>query len=120
MAVEHNCTRYNFEKHKRVQTQIKITNISSDGSYLNPENLIITFKFYILDEIDEKSPDKLFVTFKVIDENKPDPDSTDANLLLMPSIEIYPVKTGDIIEANIKLPLNLFADGGSYICIYNG
>ena len=120
LAVEHKCTRYSFEKHKRVQTQIKISNISSDGSYLNPENLIITFKFYILDEIDEKSPDKLFVTFKVIDENKPDPDSTDANLLLMPSIEIYPVKTGDIIEANIKLPLNLFADGGSYICMYNG
>ncbi|MCR4683261.1 MAG: hypothetical protein K5647_08020 [Clostridiales bacterium] len=119
LGVEHNCTRYRFDAARRVQTKMVLTNIQAD-SYPNAENLILTFKFYILDEIDEKSPDKLFVTFKVIDENKPDPDSTDANLLLMPSIEIYPVKTGDIIDANITLPLNLFADGGSYICMYNG
>lgn len=119
LGVEHNCTRYRFDSARRVQTKMVLTNIQTD-SYPNAENLILTFKFYILDEINEKFPDKLFVLFKVIDENIPDPDYMDVNLIRMPKIEVYPLKTGDVVEGSITLPLNIFADGGSYICMYNG
>lgn len=118
LGVEHNCTRYNFAAARRVQTKMVLTNIQAD-SYPNAENLILTFKFYILDDINEKFSDKLFVLFKVIDENVPDPNFLDVNLIFMPRIEVYPVKTGDVVEGSITLPLNIFADGGSYICMYN-
>ena len=55
-----------------------LTDIQAD-SYPNAENLILTFKFYILDKINEKFPDKLFVLFKIFDENIPDPDSIGAD-----------------------------------------
>lgn len=119
LGVEHNCTRYRFDAARRVQTKMALTNIQAD-SYPNAENLILTFKFYILDNINEKFPDKLFVLFKVIDENIPDPDFMDVNLILMCKIEKYPLKTGDVVEGSITLPLNKFADGGSYTCMYNG
>ena len=119
LGVEHNCTRYRFDSARRVQTKMVLTDIQAD-SYPNAENLILTFKFYILDEINEKFPDKLFVLFKIFDENIPDPDFMGVNLILMCKIEKYPLKTGDIVEGSITLPLNKFADGGSYICMYSG